>query len=741
MADWQQNGALKWVQVAPILVLILAALSIGLDRPGPLQLVRAWTFDLYQRLQPPRSAPENADVIIVDLDWQSRAELNQWPWPRTRLASAITKLQTAGADLIVLDAIFQAKDQTSPDQMLETWWTTPGIQQAMGAISQLPDHDALFANALSTANVISSFELIDGTGGDRPLIKSDFALPQEAEALGLRQFTGAISTIAPLSSVTSGNGSTNFNHSLDGRVRSIPLISYYDGRVYPHQILEAIRLTQNEKRYTLEQTNQFREDHLSHIIVGSTNLPVSKDGALYLYANPEPVLTQISMSDVLKDNADLSKVKDAVVFVSVSADRERPWVVNAQGRELASGTLKAEALQQILNQDFLIRPNWARWAETAFVVLIGLSLILLVYWKPVWALPIFLATTGIGGYLAWHLFSTERILVDAGTPFAGITLAFASSAIIIGLRRSARRTYFKSAFGPYLSSGTVATLADDPVAYATKGKEQTATIMVCGLRGLTAIEANYKKHPEELGRLINDFLTEMSAHVHAANGTVNRYLGDHFIATWNAPLEDKDHAIHAVDCALKMLDSLDRLNQKLESTSGHLDIRFAQLEMGIGLSTGPCIAGMMGSRHHEEYSIVGEVMRRANRLYKASQFYGPAVIVSETTYVHVHHAYALLEVDYVERSDSDQPERIFALMGNPVMKANPKFRDLEKSHQAFFTALQSQDWDSALDVIQDARGLSGAMPRLYDIYEKRVQDYLQSPPNERWIGAHPHSEI
>lgn|GEM_PF-2068436 len=746
MADWQQKGLLKWLQAVPGIILVAGAWAIAAEQPVPAQMVREWTFDLYQRLHPPTGNPQAQNVVVVDLDSKSRSDLNQWPWPRTRLANVVAKLSGAGAELIVLDAVFGTKDQTSPDQMLETWWTTPGIDQAMDAISQLPDHDAIFANALSGAKVVSSFDLINdptekSPREDRPLIKSDFALPRAAGSLGLTPFTDAASTIAPLSSVTQGNGSRNIDVSLDRRIRSIPLIAYYDGRVYPHQILEALRLLKAEKLYTVSEQTDSVGTYVASIDVGDLSVPVSKDGHLYLYANPKAVLTRLSVSDILQETADLSEVENAIVFFAMSADPASGTHLNAQGRNLSEGLLKAEALQQILNQNFLIRPEPTRWAEAAFTAVIGLFIIFLMYWRPAWSVAPLIVSAGIGAYAVWHLFTVERLLVDAGMPLATLLLVFVSSASILGLRNAARKTYFRSAFGSNLSSGTVTALANDPAGHSTKNMERSATIMVCGLRGMAEVEANYKKHPEELGRIINDFMTDMAAHVHAAKGTINRYLGDHFIAAWNAPLEDRDHALHAVDCALKMLESLDRLNQKLENSAGQLGVRYTQLEMGVGLSTGPCIAGMMGFRRHEEYSVIGEVTRRANRLFRASQSYGPAVIVSETTYVQVHHAYALLEIDYIERSDSDQPERIFALMGNPVMKANPKFRDLEKSHQAFFTALQSQDWESALDVIRDARGLSGAMPRLYDIYEKRIEDYLQNPPDERWIGAHQHSDI
>ena len=741
LADWQQKKLLKWANAIPGIILLAGTLVIGMDQPNPAGMLRDWTFDLYQRLQPPVIASQDRNVVIVDLDRRSRAGLNQWPWPRTLLANTIAKLDQAGADAIILDAVFDTKDQTSPDQMLETWWTTPGIEQALNAISQLPDHDALFANALSSSKVITSFELIQESSDDRPLIKSDFALPREAGLLGLEPFGGATSTIAPLSSVTLGNGSRNVQVSMDRRVRSIPLISYYDGRVYPHQVLEALRIAKNEKLYSLSQTTDSFGTYLTSVNIGDLSVPISKSGGLYLYANPDPILTRISVSDILEDTADLSEIQGAVVFFSMSAGEQDALILNAHGRSLPRGDLKAEALQQVLSGSFLIRPEWARWTEAIITAVLGLVLILLAYWRPAYCIGLFFAAAGIAGYGAWYLFASEQLLVNVGTPLATIVSALLATGIVLGLQNSARKTYYRSAFGSNLSAGTVTALANASSTPTAKGTERSATVMVCGLRGMATIEANYKKHPEELGRIISEFMTDMTMHVHEARGTVNRYLGDHFVATWNAPLEDRDHALHAIDCALKMLDSLDRLNQKLEAAAGHLGIRFTQLEMGIGLSTGPCITGMMGFRRYEEFSVIGEVVRRADRLYKASQSYGPAVIVSETTYVQVHHAYALLEIDYIERSDSDQPERIFALMGNPVMKANPKFRDLEKSHQAFFTALQSKDWESALSVIQDARDLSGAMPRLYDIYEKRVLDYLHSPPDETWIGAHQHSDI
>ena len=736
--DWHKKPMLRWVFPVPFLILGLIGFALYSGAEGLVGLSRSWTHDLFQWIQPRQGKPATPRVVIADIDAQSRRDGEHWPWPRTRYVQIIEQLSEAGAAVIVLDTVFARSDQTSPDQMLETWWSTPGVQQAMGAISQLPDHDALFAGAIKKAKVVTGFEFTATKTDTKPLIKANFALPRKPDRLGLPGHQGVTPTIRPLSSVSAGNGAVNTSTSVDGVTRTLPLLHHYNGRVYPHQVLEAIRLAQNVSKYEVIEITRQGERKISAIQVGTKTIPVTENGELRLYSRQNAPIQRVPISDVLNGTLGGTDLSGAIVFVSASSDDSATTLTTTQRQDLSSTIVKAEALKQIIDGQYLSRPGWAQAAETAAFVVFGLLIVGLAYWvSPLWATIVFALGTAAFGYAGWYLFSRDFILLDAGTPVIGLTLIGLATFMVTRLRAHVTENYVRHAYGHYLSPSAVTTLSEDTSNLTVTGEKRDATIMVCGIRDLEKIEKQYANHPEALGRLINEFLGEMTAHVHATQGTINRYVGDYFIAVWNAPLDDKDHCTHAIECALKMLESLDSLNRKLEASTKKLGVSFSQVAMGIGVSTGECFAGLMGSRLHDEYSVIGEAVRNAHDLFLSSESYGPAVIVDETTYMAVHHAYALLEVDFKEEPKRSLPTRVFALMGNSVMKASPKFRALEKAHQAFFTAIQIRDWDSALQVIEDAKQLSGAMPTLYDLYAKRIYSYMDAPPDEKWIGAHP----
>lgn len=140
-----------------------------------------------------------------------------------------------------------------------------------------------------------------------------------------------------------------------------------------------------------------------------------------------------------------------------------------------------------------------------------------------------------------------------------------------------------------------------------------------------------KDDPERLTTLVNRLLTPLSDAVLKQGGTIDKYIGDCLMAFWNAPLDDPDHAVHAVRAALDMLAALARVNEELE-TEAKRERRPAQtLRIGIGINTGECVVGNMGSHQRFDYSALGDAVNLASRLEGASKDYGISLLLGEET--------------------------------------------------------------------------------------------------------------
>src|SRR5690606_751547 len=132
------------------------------------------------------------------------------------------------------------------------------------------------------------------------------------------------------------------------------------------------------------------------------------------------------------------------------------------------------------------------------------------------------------------------------------------------------------------------------------------TFLFCDVRGFTLISESFKGNPQGLTHLINRFLTPMTDAILARKGTIDKYMGDCIMAFWNAPLDDPAHARHACESALAMFDELRTLNARLADEAAASGQEMQPLAIGIGLNTGDCVVGNMGSQQRFDYSVLGD---------------------------------------------------------------------------------------------------------------------------------------
>ena len=168
-------------------------------------------------------------------------------------------------------------------------------------------------------------------------------------------------------------------------------------------------------------------------------------------------------------------------------------------------------------------------------------------------------------------------------------------------------------------------LQKDPSLLKLGGERRDMTFLFCDIRGFTPISETYKENPEGLVELINRFLTNQTDIILRHGGTVDKYMGDCIMAFWNAPLDEEKHAEKAVQAALEMRRGLKELNNVLQHERGF------EINTGIGVNTGPCIVGNMGSSSRFDYSVIGDAVNLASRLEGQCKEYNTDLIISEAT--------------------------------------------------------------------------------------------------------------
>jgi len=283
----------------------------------------------------------------------------------------------------------------------------------------------------------------------------------------------------------------------------------------------------------------------------------------------------------------------------------------------------------------------------------------------------------------------------------------------------------------------VAILAAHPERLQLGGDTRAMTMLFCDIRGFTSISEQFKSNPQGLTRLINRFLTPMTDIIMARRGTIDKYMGDCIMAFWNAPLDDAAHADHACTSALAMIAGLCGLNDELRAEAQAPDRTFHRLDIGIGLNTGTCVVGNMGSERRFDYSVLGDAVNLASRLEGQSKEYGFPIIAGSKTAIAAKDKFAILELDFIMVKGKKEPEVIYAIAGREDVAHSAKFQTLRNLTIEMLACYRSRDWDGALMSIERGRRSdeAGALNYLYKLYEARIREYQQNPPPDDWNGA------
>jgi adenylate cyclase len=238
---------------------------------------------------------------------------------------------------------------------------------------------------------------------------------------------------------------------------------------------------------------------------------------------------------------------------------------------------------------------------------------------------------------------------------------------------------------------------------------------------------------------MNRFLTPLTNAILGQRGTIDKYMGDAIMAFWNAPLDDKHQEENACAAALEMLQRMDGLNQIRREEAAHGGHVYIPLDIGIGINTGRCVVGNMGSDLRFDYSVLGDTVNLASRLESQSKTYGVKTIVGAATAVAAKARFAFLELDRIKVKGKTDPETIFTLLGPALLLHAAAFVALAAQHEAMLAAYRNQEWSRAMAMIETCRTHSRAaglkLDGLYDCFAIRIAAYREKPPAADWDGV------
>jgi adenylate cyclase len=713
--------------------LLIGLAMLRIADPPPTEELRVRTFDTFQRIDP--RVKTARPVVIVDLDEKSLAKYGQWPWPRTRVADLIDVLTRLDAAVIAFDVIFAEPDRLTPSVAADSF---QGLDEATkNKLRALPSNDQVFAEAIRHSRVV-----LGESGLPAVLSEVDAALPQTALAmLGgepqrfLFDFPGLLRNTPTLENAAGGRGLLTIRAERDGIVRRVPMIMLAQGATMPSLSFEMLRMA------TGTDTIFVKSDRagVKSVAVQGFEVPTDGNGQLWVhFARHDPSI-YVSAADVLDGRVGADTIARRLVIIGTSAIGLQDVKTTPLDPVMAGVEIHAQVLESALTRTVLARPSYAIGAELCATILLGIAII--------WVAPLFspLILFAFGTMIvaslvgtSWYFYTQHRLLIDFTYPLGSSLLIYLTLVFSSYVREQAQRRRIRSAFSRYLSPALVEQLAQSHEKLVLGGEEREMTVMFSDVRGFTSISESYKHDPQGLTALMNRFLTPLTNAILDRKGTIDKYMGDAIMAFWNAPLDDKSHQINACEAALDMLERIDALNKEREieaQRGGHV---YIPIKVGVGLNTGTCVVGNMGSDLQFNYSVLGDSVNLASRLEGQSKEYGFPIIVGSNTALAVKEKFAILELDFIMVKGKKEPEVIYAIAGRQDTAESGRFQRLRNLTIEMLACYRSRDWEGALAAIERGRISDDGhtLESLYTLYAARIRSFQQSPPPEDWNGAY-----
>ena len=708
----------------------LAALRVA--DPFAVEELRVRTFDGFQVIEP--RVKTARPVTIIDIDEKSLAKLGQWPWPRTRVADLIDRLTALGAVVIAFDIVFAEPDRLNPAVAADT---IPNLEEDIRTrLRALPSNDQILADSLKRSRVVlgqSGFPYVLGEF-DKSLPVTGLAMRGEEPQPFLFEFAGLLRNVPVLEAAAAGRGLFTIRNERDGIVRRVPMLMVAQGATMPSLNFEMLRVASGSGTI-LTKADQAG---MQSVTVGGFEVPTDRNGQVWVhFARRDPSI-YVSAIDVLEGRVPPERIAQKLVLIGTSAVGLLDTKTTPVDPVMPGVEIHAQVLESVLTRTVLTQPNWAIAAEFLAALVLGL---LVIAFAPMFgpttlvAVGALFATVLIG--TSWYFYTQHRLLIDFTYPLASTTAIYLTLVFSSFVREQKQRRQIRSAFGQYLSPALIEQLAQSPEKLQLGGEEREMTIMFSDVRGFTAISESYKHDPQGLTALMNRFLTPLTNAILDRKGTIDKYMGDAIMAFWNAPLDDKQHEINACEAALDMLQRIDELNREREieaQDGGHV---YIPINVGVGLNTGVCVVGNMGSNLRFDYSVLGDSVNLASRLEGQSKEYGFPIIVGAKTAMAVKDRLAILELDFIMVKGKQQPEVIYAIAGREDTAQSEGFQRLRNLTIEMLACYRNRDWDGALLAIERGRKSDDgrALEYLYDLYEARITGYQQNPPPEDWNGA------
>ncbi|SAK90967.1 periplasmic sensor signal transduction histidine kinase [Caballeronia catudaia] len=626
-----KRSGLRWA-LGLAIVVALAGHALGRYDLRFADSLDAMIYDAKVRLFMPRTTDPR--IAILDIDEKSLAELGRWPWDRARMAELVNAL-FAREHVAVLgfDMVFAEPDASSGLAVLDelargALADNAAYRRALEGLAPRLDYDRRFADALAGHPVVlgyyfSNQDASSGAIGAPVMNERAFG----THPFTLFDWTSYGGNLPVLQKAARRAGYFNPVIDFDGSVRRVPLVTAHREGVYGALSLEVIRALFGDAAVTPRFDDPAAP--LSGLALttprGTRVIPVDENGAaLVPYRGAAGSFPYYSVADVLARRIPAGALAGRIVLIGTTAPGLMDQRTTPVGEVYPGVEVNANLIGGMLDGTIRFRPPFAAALQALALAAAGLAMIFLWPWHAPARATLFGAIL-FAAIVGADLYAFARL--GWAIPVASLLLAVLALYVLnmsYGYFVEARaKRHFAALFGQYVPPELVEEMSRSPEDYSMAGRRAELTVLFCDVLGFTAIAETLE--PEALARLMNEYLGTMTEVIRAHRGTLDKYIGDAIMGFWGAPVDDPDHARHAVAAALGMRAALVDLNRTLMARG------WPTLWIGIGINTGPMTVGDMGSSVRKAYTVMGDAVNVAARLEGLTRHFDIDIIVGEAT--------------------------------------------------------------------------------------------------------------
>ncbi|MCH8156871.1 MAG: CHASE2 domain-containing protein, partial [Nitrospinae bacterium] len=517
-------------------------------------------------------------------------------------------------------------------------------------------------------------------------------------------------------------GYVSFIPELDGILRWVPMVMQSGENFFPPLSLQMLHEATHLPTGVI-----MAPFGVDGVRLGESRIPTTEIGDFLVnYYGPGHTFTHYSATDVLSGKVGAAELEGKMVLVGGTAAGTHDIHTSPYGPLYPGVEVHANVIENVIQGDFLIRPDWLRVLDVLMILISGLLLGVIAKFFKAYAMAVVMVL-GVLGYVGvdYYLFLEKGLWINTIYPVLTQVFVYSGITLFRFAFEERQKRFIKGAFSQYLAPAVVDRLVENPEYLKLGGERKVLTAFFSDVAGFSTISE--KLEPEELVELLNDYLTEMTDIIMEYEGTVDKFEGDAIIAFFGAPIPYDDHARRTCHAALDMQKRLAEKRAEWKRQGKH------ELFMRIGINTGPMVIGNMGSKTRMDYTMMGDSVNLAARLEGVNKQYKTYTMISEFTYEQTKEHVEVRELDLIRVVGKREPVRVYELIGKKGEMADVLRRVLPVYNEGL-KFYRKQQWEEAINCFQKALEIDAEDgPSL--TYLERCTDFQDKPPPDDWDGV------